>query len=457
MIRYFMVNDYKKPLHNEGQKLNSIKTRIASATREMLVDLNIERIEVFNMCGEKHLNNAGVIGKKIIIYNNGTMKGAGNNLIIEQPELINGIENDFTTFLSPYGSEVVITSEKGIPLAEWFETTHELNILFNLLENYDDNKNKIYKFIMSELNRLVWFQKILENSWKYTKNKENLTNNIITQLKTQNMNKIQNDIQETQRIGIKISEYKNEIKQLSDKLAQKRRQIESEQTNTNNVSDFIIKDLDLIINLETVSDIHIRNNKFIIYTNPLIIYATNGDKYYGGKYRIELNIDHADVTFHAMENNTKKGYWTDKDPHPHVNGDNGSPCFGNVASTIAELCSQSQIYALTLVCIDFLQSVNMNDAAGIKVRNWDIIDENGNIVETEPEVTELSFSSENNNSFTCAECGGYYDGEERNNVYDDIEIVNGEDELVGQHVVCDGCCADYYYFNHDVDALIRIP
>src|SRR5690606_9940189 len=106
-----------------------------------------------------------------------------------------------------------------------------------------------------------------------------------------------------------------------------------------------------------------------------------------GSMKIVMNMSNTDVRFYNLDN-PRHGYWTNEDPHPHVSGGNNTACLGNVASTIAELCSRNEVYALALMCIDFLENANTTDPAGAKVVNWDEVDEEGNIIRSGEEDDE---------------------------------------------------------------------
>ena len=171
------------------------------------------------------------------------------------------------------------------------------------------------------------------------------------------------------------------------------RELNSEEADEEDLIDNLRNDLDLIIKHDKVKDIIVEKNLFTVFTNPLYIYSDRGRKYYGGNFTIKININNTSIKFNS--DNKRQSYWTNNDPHPHVNGADGSACLGNVASTIAELCSQVQLYPLVLICIDFLESANTEDSAGKNIRNWQEVDNDNNPIKVEQE-------------YYCDECGKVY-------------------------------------------------
>ena len=451
-IGRIVINDYKKRLGGSADNHSRFVNELPRIIGSELTYANIQHLDLYNLEEERHKYEAGRQHERIVIFSNATAQGADDTMELISPEKINGIENTFTRFLSPKGNGILIASEHGIPLAEWHEDTHELNILFDLFRTYNRETIGIFTFIMKEFNQLVWFPKTLENSWKHSQDKVKLTDRFTDAIKRQKEARLQQDIRQANQWENELNEYRRRIKQVSDNLIQKRRQVAVEQESIKNVSEGLIKDLDLIIGNEKIDDLHIKDGKFVIYTKPLYIYSDKGRRYYGGKYTIELNPENSDVRFFG--DNPRQGFWTPQDPHPHVSGRDGTPCFGNVSSTIAELCSQMQIYALTMVCIDFLESANTADVAGGHVHNWDEVDEEGNIISTHHHDNEED--DENSETLQCQYCDERVHPDTIRLAYNDIA---GDGE-VGYYVideiyVCENCLENEFHYNEDVEEYIR--
>ena len=437
MIQEVNVHDHRVQLGETSSEHRQFTSKIADKIIEVLNStVDMRKIDVYNLNREFCNYRAGDKGR-IVIYGNASRKGAGQELItLETPLKINGVENEFTTFMQPRGDGVVITSENGIALAEYFRDTNELFILFNLFKKYNESAIEIFKYILEQWNELVWKRAALKNSWIHTSNKEALTKRFNEHVKRAQEEQIRHDRDQARRYEEAIEENKRKIKQFYDNLIRLRNQIEVAEQNLNNAMDKLTKDLDLIVNHPKVSDLHIKDDKFIIFVPNVYAYDEDDNRYYIGNCRVEIKLENADVRFFG--DNPRKSYWTEKDPHPHVNGDNGSACLGNVASTIAELASRNEIYALALVCIDFLESVNTADPAGRNIKNWDMVDEEGNIIQYGGEPDE--------GQVMCYECEEYFDEGDVEYAYEYVD--EDGDGVHGRHV-CQDCLSDNYYYDDD--------
>lgn len=150
-----------------------------------------------------------------------------------------------------------------------------------------------------------------------------------------------------------------------------------------------------------------------ITTDYIDIYDENGNKFKGNKYL--LSFDFEDMTCYINgldEDYNRKSYWTEQDPHPHVNGDRGEACWGSAGSMLVENMNNYEIYASFIVVLNFLQQVNTDDPAGAYIRNWDCIDEEGNDVENpyDKEYNVCCICDEEldeDNEFYCEDCGSH--------------------------------------------------
>lgn len=446
---------------NESEHTNW-ERNIVRILREELISLDTIKIDLFNLNNERHSYAAGAPKTRLVIFGNATRKECAPDKDVEGVKTLNGIEVDFDKFLAPSDKGIQIKSNEGTVLAEWNEKTHELNILFDLFKNCTDKNVAIFKYIMKEFERLVWYPKTLEDSWKYTANKDKL----IEKFKEISVRQRQ-DVLEQDRRAIKdwensLDDYRRKIKRMADNIYNKRRQVITEEESIKHVGSGLSSDLDLIIQNKKIKDLKIKDGKFIVYTEPIYIYSDKGFKYYGGNYRIELNPENSDVKFFG--DNARKSFWTDHDPHPHVNGNTGVPCLGNVAASIAELSSQMQIYALVMVCIDFLEAANTSDAAGRNVVNWDLVDEKTDEIIQMEQREDI----DEDDVFICPECGErhhiddgqtvygnvYFDNDPEDDDYDEDEDY-GEAHYEDEEYVCEGCVDLHYYWNEYAEAYVR--
>ena len=419
------INDFKKPLGQNRSEHTLFKDTLPIIIQNTLTNLTIRNIDIYDLAGETHNHQAGVKGDRLVMFLNTSS--------------LNSSKDD-NGYFAPKGDGVVLYSRTGQALAEWREEDYELNILFDVCHKYDDEHIDMFKYIMEEFDKSVWYIKTLENSWKFAKNKEALTKRLTEKMSQSKQRQIEEDKLTIHTTEKYIIEYRKKLKTFYDTLTQKMRSVEVETENLKNVSSSIIKDLDLIIGHEKVKDLQFKDDKIIVYTNPLYIHSDSGKRYYGGNYRIELKPENAEIYFFG--DNERKSYWSSHDPHPHVSGNTGEACLGNVASTIAELSSQMQLYALVLVAIDFLESANTSDWAGKNVVHWDEVDDDGNVIkEAEQDLVE------------CSECGSMEHEDELVSVYDSYDAEEGR--LDDARYVCPSCREDYYSWSEDAEEYIR--
>lgn len=427
-INNILINKYVVPyggiVEKENERIEDIKKTIADT-----IDLqnNDFCVEVYNMNSELGEYNLGTPNKKLFILNS------------YSHETKQGGEVTYTKYgiTLPYvGDGLLIIDDEGVAVAEYRENigsetkwnTCQLNIL---IDAFKDENYYIFKYIMEQFNEKVAVQLKYANSWSKSKNKEALLSNIENTFKVQAENtlrQIKNSIEESRG---EIDRYKRNIINRSKALQEQIRKYEYEKNNMSTPTEKLTKDLDLIVKEERVKDVVIEDGLFKVHTNELNIYADNDYVYEGGKYIIKININNGDIRFFGDK--PVQGFWTAKDTHPHVDGSTGRACLGNLDSTVAELCSQNQLYPLTLACLDFLESTNTNDPAGKYVVNRNRIDENGEVVKKE-------FKQ-------CEECGEEYDIDvDFITVYNQINIdEDGDIEYEGEHEVCENCLDGYIY------------
>lgn len=147
-----------------------------------------------------------------------------------------------------------------------------------------------------------------------------------------------------------------------------------------------------------------------IATDYIDIYDEKGNKFKGNKYL--LNFDFDDMTCYIDgidEDYCRESYWTENDPHPHVDGENGEACWGSAGSMLTENMNNYEIYASFIIVLNFLQQVNTNDPAGAYIRNWDCIDENGEDLDNPYECNYetccvCEYEMNEDDSYYCEDC-----------------------------------------------------
>lgn len=180
-----------------------------------------------------------------------------------------------------------------------------------------------------------------------------------------------------------------------------------------------------------VEKVEIDRRSLIVFTDYIDIYDNQGNKFKGNKYKININFEESYVTIFGLDSDyNRESYWSESDPHPHVNGDNGEPCLGDAGSMLSMTINDGEIYASFIVVLNFLQQVNLDDVAGKNIGNWDCIDEDGNDIDN-PHEKDYVY---------CAEC------EHR------------MEEDASEHYICSDCdaivCDDHAYYIDNEDKMV---
>lgn len=233
---------------------------------------------------------------------------------------------------------------------------------------------------------------------------------------------------------VKLRKFRTELEVLKEQMKQK--------------TDFT-SEIRNILSHDTVKSMNIEGKKVVILTNRIDIDDGKGNNFKGNEYEITFNYENFSVRFKGKEGH--RGYWTNHDPHPHIDGNNGMACLGDAGSMLAITLNEFELYASYIIALNFLQQVNVEDPAGRRILNWDCIDKNGNVIENPyrreevckccgQELDEL----DEDDVYECDDCGGKM-------CYQCKTWVEN-----GNKLVCNECLDDYIccyecddYFNED--------
>ena len=191
----------------------------------------------------------------------------------------------------------------------------------------------------------------------------------------------------------------------------------------------------------------VQRNELHIYTKTLYMRHpyNKSDRRLLGRMRVRINLEYYSVLFENLDHR-RTSYWGEDCHHPHVEK-NYEPCLGNMSSMIAECKETNSLYAVYLLCLNFLQTFEPEDPAGEYYVCWDRVDEEGNIVEA---------GRDDKYWYTCSVCG---EGLHEDEYYECDECSDGLCEEHATHVdgrwlcpnclddltdTCDDCGARYY-------------
>ena len=260
-----------------------------------------------------------------------------------------------------------------------------------------------------------------------------------------NNTNVENDIKRKEE---RISEYNERLNTYLDyvknyykEIRKTRNEISTLKSITKEVCDFTT-DLTSLIEHKMVENIRVSGKTLLIDTDYIDISDNRGNKFRGNKYRLEFDYENMKCLIYGQDSDyCKRGYWTDEDPHPHVDGDSGRACWGDAGSMLSMNMNEYEIYASFIVVLNFLQQVNVDDSAGAYIRNWDCINEDDDVISNPYHVEmitchicEYEVEEGNDNMYYCEDCG-------RHMCSDCYTYV----ESVGEPV-CNRCIENSYYY-----------
>lgn len=134
-------------------------------------------------------------------------------------------------------------------------------------------------------------------------------------------------------------------------------------------------EFDKLASLPKVRDIAVANDFINVFTETLFCKnPQTGKTYEIGQFRIQLPVD-GNTTNLRWHNETRRvNAYSEKMHAPHVFPD-GHACLGNASQAVAELTAAYEFAALAMLAIQFVETVNLNDAAGKHLDKWPVVEE----------------------------------------------------------------------------------
>lgn len=276
--------------------------------------------------------------------------------------------------------EGLIKLKQGNTIIAYFEPENSVIYMPYSVSTFSaEEQNDIYITVMNSFFRT--YLEDMRSPFSWVANRERLETQISEVLRSESQQDIRREEERYETAMRRIEEHRTNLKREIDAMSNASRLLDMLRNGEVNNSNYFTG-LDQIVNHENVTEVLVEEG--VVKVNVSNVYAfatlrgeTRERRFYIGNMRIEMTIATSEVRFFG--DNPRRSHWTESDPHPHVNGRNGSACLGNASASIAELSSQKEIYALFLVCLDFLQNANPEDAAGKYIVNWDEVDEAGTI------------------------------------------------------------------------------
>lgn len=127
-------------------------------------------------------------------------------------------------------------------------------------------------------------------------------------------------------------------------------------------------EFDRLAELPHVVRVAMDGNKICVFTDRMFV-EHGGNRYDIGDFRLEVYTDGSNGGV-CMFNLTRTidGYETGMQG-PHVMR-SGKPCLGNLKEAIPQYIGEGEYSIVVMLCVQYLQSVNVSDAAGKHINNW---------------------------------------------------------------------------------------
>jgi ribosomal protein S20 len=338
-----------------------------------------------------------------VFYEHGKLSSNGNyssitvNMWSAKPKSELAFPDKDTAFGFKYCNDAVfIPNEKAvsygddIPLIQYLPDLNRIDFLYDVCEYKSEDEIALMKKLILGLLETVAGSKeaFIEavksfQEYEFGLKRKALVGTLTDNEKRNNENRRHRLENNTVRLGQIRAEVRNLIVS-----------IETDTKLVNSASDIITElekkidsEFDIIKANQKVASISVDERGLLnIFTNTLYSNVMCNDnktrRYLFGKFRINVNIGNGGVHFFNINReNTRRGLWTANDPHPHVNGADGTGCLGNCAPLIADCIDTYQWGALADILINYLESVNTSDSAGRKVYRWQEVDKDNNPID----------------------------------------------------------------------------
>lgn len=182
----------------------------------------------------------------------------------------------------------------------------------------------------------------------------------------------------------KISAGEQEVEQLQQKIARvvretigAGRKLEQIKASKPAALETFGQEFDKLLQVPHVVNVQVADGVIKVFTDRIYI-VHDGVTYDIGDFRVEIYTNGA-VRFFNLTNHGKgpganppdgfDGNTSFNRHHPHVKAD-GNPCLGNIQEAIPQLIGEHQYSVVAILAIQFLQSVNIDDSAGVGIKWW---------------------------------------------------------------------------------------
>lgn len=440
-IRTIEVKNFERPYPTGVlAKVEQLASTILASTF-----YDLKGLRIFNMNGAQKRYHAGN-RDSVTIFLNATPNTSAPK-----------VPRDLNMFSTFFGIEVAhgqrlnhvqaddiqnLLTPEGEVFGSYIKGDHDIYIHHDFQQYPNEKHLELLKVVFTYIKEQILDKKGMENSWIHTADKESLLHKFKKRIIDQNARNLEDDKYRLNDFQEKVTRYQRDLKSGYDNIARLMKTISAVEAGEVEVTDKLVTEMNNIANHPRITDLRIEN-EFITVTIPDVVAVDKKERsFYIGTFQVKINTSNSEVKFFG--DNPRRSHWTSTDPHPHVNGRNGQACLGNVASTIAELCSQNEMYALVMTCIDFLENANIDDSAGKHVTNWDLMNSDG----TRPTSQVAQQTQEA--QIRCDRCDNVVDIDEED-MYTVFTSYDGDGDVSVPQEWCDSCNGNYTMYDERID------
>lgn len=189
-------------------------------------------------------------------------------------------------------------------------------------------------------------------------------------VKFYDVEKLKRQAEEDERI-LKSS-YKFAI-QRSEQIRKRNKIIDALENHQDDLIKSVTHEVDLIRKFPDVICVENEDSCIIVKTKKLkAVEVVNGEEFEVNPLTINLDVTNNEVRItntNGMDDGYF-GYWTGHDPHPHIDGNCGELCQGNIMSSLLLSLQRQQYSVSILILLNFCKSANKDDSAGAKYIYW---------------------------------------------------------------------------------------
>lgn len=292
-----------------------------------------------------------------------------------------------------------IKDENGLDLAYYDKKFRDLYIPFDMMVLGSD-AHKLYKSILKLVVDVLDRELARQHTWGEG-DTDVLTGRIKQMIQGRDHNTIERKERELKEAQDNERYFRDELRKTIAKVVRLMEELDRARSGDGSLDKKIVHEFEHIMKNPDVKRIEVHTDRFVIHTNRIIGLSSTGRYYDFGEFQITYKIGNTGITYKGSVK--RRGYWSGEDPHPHVSGNSGEPCLGNVGEAIAQLSSMYEYASLVAVAIEFLKAANVSDPAGKNVVRWDEVDMQGNVVSRGVEPDDDHDDDDD---------GDYYDGDD---------------------------------------------